>query len=157
MRRAFLTTILAAFLLLGIYSCENNEEKIENKENTLSISDFTHSNCKPNTKSLFGKEYLELEAEDKFLKVKHINATFNCCPSKLLVNSKISNDTITINEDEKDGVCNCICTYDLDYKIGTLEYGKYHIILNKMNSVFYEFDLDFNSETNEVVNINKPY
>lgn len=141
----------ALFLLLGI-SCEHEQDK----GSTFGIKDFSYSDCKTETKFVSSKEKEHVRftaVASKYLAVEHINSEFNCCPGKLEVNTFISNDTIVVNETEKEQGCKCICPYDLKYKIGVLEHGKYHVILKKMNSKFAEFDLKFDESTNETVNI----
>ncbi len=153
--RLLITTILASFLFIGIVGCDDKEEKSNEQSIFTGVKDLSHTECKAETKAFLGKEYLNLKAEGKYLAVEHINAVFNCCPGELSVTSKVSNDTIFINETEKEAGCKCICPYDLNYKVGALEYGKYHVILSQMdaNTILVEFDLNFNSETTETINI----
>ncbi len=146
-----ITFLVALFLSVGIWGCEDKEEN--KNDNIYEITDFSYTECKPQTKSDYPKEYLELKSEGKYLKIKHINAEFNCCPEELLINSKISNDTIFVYQDEKISGCNCVCRYDLNYKVGTLKYKTYHFVLNHMNSVLMEFDLDFDTKLNKVITI----
>ncbi len=144
-----------ALLVLATMSCNKEENKtIITKQGKLNVKNLSYGDCKSNSLKSTKKEYLELIADGKYLKIKHVNSVFNCCPGEISVNSKISNDTIFIDENEKEHACNCICNYDLNYKIGTLEYGKYTVILNKLHTPFIKFYLDFNPNTNKIININ---
>ncbi|MBN2521786.1 MAG: hypothetical protein JXB24_00850 [Bacteroidales bacterium] len=51
------------------------------------------------------------------LLVKHVNAGFNCCPDSLYCIISVDGDTIVIEEFEKDGLCDCLCLFDLDIKL----------------------------------------
>ncbi len=140
-----------ALWLVAATSCSKEEVKFDGH---ISVADLSHSDCKHNTQKSAEKEYLKLKANGQYLEIEHINSEFNCCPGKIFVDSKISNDTIFIDENETEHICDCICKYDLTYKLGILGYRKYHIILKKMNWTVAKFDLDFNSSTNEMIYIN---
>jgi parallel beta-helix repeat protein len=60
------------------------------------------------------------------LLLKHVNATFNCCP-EIETQVTITENTITIQEIEIEGLCDCNCTYDLDFQISSLPAGEYTI------------------------------
>ncbi len=76
----------------------------------------------PNTKDCIAYAYYE----GNILLLKHINAGFNCCPD-IDVDIVIENSTIIINEVEIEGLCDCLCLFDLDYEIKNLEPGTYTI------------------------------
>ena len=59
--------------------------------------------------------------------LKHINTGFNCCPEILYVTVYVVNDTITIEEDEKEQLCLCRCLYDIDMEIHDILPGEYHV------------------------------
>lgn len=65
------------------------------------------------------------------LSLKHINAAFNCCPEEIITDISINNDTIRIAEDEKNGLCDCICLFDLQYELRNIEPGDYTIIFEE--------------------------
>lgn len=157
-----LLPLITLLLLIGGMGCE----KSGNTTNTFQLTDFSYVGCKETTdganspKSSNGvladeQEYIMYKAVNPtYLEVQHINAVFNCCPGKLIAESAISNDTIKIMEDESEHSCDCICKYDLHFKIGPLNYKKYHIVLYKSNRNYAEFDLDFNITTDGVFTIN---
>ncbi len=137
----FKTLILSLLLSLGVVGCDDKNEKPNEQTVFTGAKDLSHTDCKTATKSSERKEYLELSEADKYLAIKHINAVFNCCPGELLVTSEVRNDTIFINETEKEAGCKCICPYDLEYKVGALDYGKYHVILSDSKSYKVKFSL----------------
>ena len=60
------------------------------------------------------------------LLLKHVNAGFNCCPV-MNNNIFIEGDTIIVMEVETEGLCDCICLFDLDYEVINLPPGIYMI------------------------------
>ncbi len=105
MKKLILFSALA-LLLSAMGGCEKDEKKTAKREGKLEIKKFSHTDCQGSpyyVESNIQKrkeEYLELKADRNYLKVKHINALFNCCPGSIRVTSKISNDTIYIREKE---------------------------------------------------------
>ena len=65
----------------------------------------------------------------KKMAVKHLNAGFNCCPDSLYCNIRLSNDTIIVQEFEKNNYCKCDCLYDLDIEISGVDAKKYQLRL----------------------------
>ena len=61
------------------------------------------------------------------LRLKHVNAGFNCCPGTVSADIEISDDTIRIEESESSSLCDCSCLYDLSYEIAALASGVYRI------------------------------
>ena len=62
--------------------------------------------------------------------LKHQNAGFNCCP-EIAINITIISSTITIKEIELTGLCNCLCLFDLDYRILNLPPAIYTITVEE--------------------------
>lgn len=50
------------------------------------------------------------------LLLTHINSGFNCCPDSVFSDITINDATIHIQEYEKDGLCDCLCLFDLEYR-----------------------------------------
>ncbi len=65
--------------------------------------------------------------EGGILKLNHINAGFNCCPEQIVVDIQVVGDTILIEESEINGMCFCLCLFDLEMQINYLEPGEYLI------------------------------
>ena len=65
------------------------------------------------------------------LSITHVNSAFNCCPKEILVNASVSGDTIVIVERESEGLCDCICLYDLDIEVLNLIPSKYTVVIKE--------------------------
>jgi len=61
------------------------------------------------------------------LDLTHVNAVLNCCPI-LNMTISVEADTITIVE-TPDGVCDCTCPFDIDYRVEDLPPGQYRIVV----------------------------
>ncbi|MCX6830263.1 MAG: dockerin type I domain-containing protein [candidate division Zixibacteria bacterium] len=60
--------------------------------------------------------------------LKHINALFNCCPL-FIANVYIQGNEIIVEEFDSldNGGCDCVCPFDMDYRIDNLPAGQYTI------------------------------
>jgi hypothetical protein len=67
------------------------------------------------------------------LLLTHVNAAFNCCPTRLVGIVTFPGDTIRVKESEipEGGVCDCSCLYDLDFRITGLPPGIYHVVFDE--------------------------
>jgi len=66
----------------------------------------------------------------RLLRLRHINAGFNCCPGTLSADIDIAGGTIRIAERESSSLCDCNCLYDLTYEIAPLTPGRYRIVVH---------------------------
>jgi len=73
-------------------------------------------------------ECARFEFDGLTLAIDHINAGFNCCPGEILSSVEISGRTILIEEDESEGLCDCLCLFDTYYEIEGLEPDVYTVI-----------------------------
>lgn len=151
MRKTFFFFIINLFFISILLICIGCEKEREKPPVKAIISNISHKGCKDmSTRSTtFEGEYIAYKTVDKnYLSFKHVNAEFNCCPEKLLVDFTVKNNIITITEKEKVAGCKCLCNYDLSYTIGALPYGKYEIVIHK-NEVqeFARFTIDFSANT----------
>lgn len=138
-------------LMIAFGSC-----KKEFPNDPLAITDLSASDCKTKGSSVkaTGEEYISLQTvNDFYLLFSHINSIFNCHPGQITISLEISADTIKINEDETEAGANCICPYDIKFKIGPLKYGTYIIIFQKGGLTFKEYSLDYKKTTNVKVDI----
>jgi len=71
----------------------------------------------------------QYDAEEKKLYLKHVNAGFNCCPGVLSATISVSENIITIAENEEAAQCHCNCLYDLTFVIMDLDPGAYRIVM----------------------------
>ena len=80
---------------------------------------------------------------------------FNCSPDKLITDVAINGFTIEINENKEGYGANCLCLYDLNYKIGPIAHGKHTVILNKMGAEYYRFSIDYTTSVDTTIFIKK--
>ncbi|MDP3180538.1 MAG: hypothetical protein Q8M67_01845 [Bacteroidota bacterium] len=121
------------FLSVMIFSCSSENENP--KELDLTIRLLGNPQCVYLKSSSELSEIPELQScieyaydhdADKLM-LKHIHAGFNCCPESLGCTVLFRNDTIIIEEFEKQMGCKCNCLYDLDLEVAGVEPGKYYI------------------------------
>jgi hypothetical protein len=85
------------------------------------------------------------------LLLEHVNAGFNCCPDDILADISIQGSVITIEEDESlepGGGCDCLCLFDVGYRIDNLPPGEYTIRVYGMyllGAEILEFSVDLAS------------
>jgi hypothetical protein len=65
--------------------------------------------------------------EGDSLILKHVNASFNCCPKGFRTEVKVAGDTIIISEYENESICDCNCLFDLDYYVVGITKGTWWI------------------------------
>jgi len=142
------STILFLFGIIFLMAFSCKKDNVDNKN--LQIKDYNCSDCKSSSNRFEVVEYLEYSTvEENFLSVKHINALFNCSPGKITASIKIEGSNLIITEDEESSIADCVCRYDINYKIGPLKYGQYQFILKKGENLTYlNFPITFNSSTN---------
>jgi hypothetical protein len=61
------------------------------------------------------------------LRLKHVNAGFNCCPGTITADILTLGDEIRIKEKESSSLCDCNCLYDIDYEFVYVSPGIYRI------------------------------
>ncbi|MDD2622192.1 MAG: hypothetical protein WC142_03960 [Bacteroidales bacterium] len=116
------------FIAIIAHSCgEEGEEK--RMQASLSSNEICKNNLKsadetPDSISCVEYQYNETT---KTLTLVHINAGFNCCPGKLSCEVSFQNDTLRVEEFEKEASCHCCCLYDLNIAIKNIEKKSYHI------------------------------
>lgn len=88
----------------------------------------------------------------------HINACFNCCPDSLYCSVSLRNDTITIQEFEKNALCDCLCLFDLEIKIEGIESKTYFLKVIEpyveINELSFKVDLVHDQEGSHCVTRN---
>ena len=158
-------TILKILLLSSLFgmlsmSC-GKESNSAVKSHSFGVINFKNSSCKSSHKTILANnqagdsETMQIKSENGNWNVKHINAMFNCDPGKLTATGDTSGFTININENEEKHDENCLCLYDLSYKVGPIAHGKYTVILNKMGSEYFRFSIDYTSSVDTTIFIKK--
>jgi hypothetical protein len=93
------------------------------------------SDCKdmptgiPTVSASFDQDCLEYwYVGGNVLGLRHVNAGFNCCPT-IDTHIHVVGDTITIEEIEIEGLCACLCLFDVEYEIQGLPPAVYHVVV----------------------------
>jgi len=134
-----------AILTLGMMtSCSSDDEKQKDVEFGTELTYI--SDCKSTQAPTLSNgavsydEYITFTATtDKYLNIKHVNHLLSCCFGNINVKSSIDNDIITIQIIADGQECNCVCPYDMEYKIGPLEEKTYVVSINGFNSFTINF------------------
>ena len=156
--------LLFAFFFMA--SCEKtNDESLPKEEIQGGL--IKHSDCKSFSNEKSSEVAADVSQADYFydtltnnLTLNHLNAGFNCCPSKLSCDFSIMNDTIFIEEKEEfnnDLACSCNCLYDLEILITGVEAKKYIVKFIEPRysgdeKLIFEIDLTENKEGSYSVN-----
>ena len=146
---------LFIYLLLLITVALNSCKK-EFPDDPLSLDKLSISDCKTEGNNTNGTypEYITIKTvNDYYLLFSHINSIFNCEPGKITVSVEIRSDTISVNEAEESSLANCICPYDLEFRLGPLEYGIYPVRFQKGGLTFIEYSLNYNKSTDVKIDI----
>lgn len=85
----------------------------------------------------------EFDGENTLL-IKHSNAVFNCCPENIVANIEFIGHIIYIEEREINGICNCLCHYDLYYRLDNITPGVYTIRIKYAGRIL-EYSINLNS------------
>jgi len=118
-----ISLVFLLFALIGA-SCQDQEELPPLEDKQLTVSEISTQGCKHNLKSNDIERYVELKAEgENKLRVKFINATLNC--AGLDTTYAMINDGILRVTFIDYNWANCICNFDLECVIDSMEQRKY--------------------------------
>ena len=149
MKHHFFYSLL--FFAIAFTSC-----KKEFPDDPLAINELSVSDCKTKgeNSTAADPEYITIKTvDDYYLKFSHINSILNCEPGKITVSIEIKSDTISVNETEESSLANCVCPYDIEFRLGPLEYGIYPVKFQKGGLTFKEYSLNYNKSTNVRIDI----
>jgi len=74
------------------------------------------------------QECVEYEYDGQsVLRLKHVNAGFNCCPGTIAADIQVEGGAIRVRESESSSLCDCDCLYDLDYEFTGVTPGYWRI------------------------------
>lgn len=131
-------------MVMLLYGCS--------KENSIGITDFTVTGCKNNQKSLKtdsisdDKEMIELKAlKNGYLSFKQINTYFNC-EARVTADASLQDTIITVSETEPIPSSNCLCPYDLSFKLGPLSEGTYYCIITRGKAEYTHFTINYHAD-----------
>lgn len=130
--------------------------KKEFPDEPFTLMDLVVGECKAKGNDAKGseQEYLIIRTvDDYYIQVNHFNSLFSCEPGEISVSVEITGDTITLNENESMSQTNCVCPYDIEFRLGPLDYGDYFMIFQKAGWTFKEYTVDFRKSTDIEIDI----
>jgi len=129
--------MLCLLLAMTISACGNGNEEEQN-ESFFQVRNIYNSGCKDNSMAkstnsfVQEKETLVITGIGKgWIRVEHKNTLFNCCSDKVMVDISQEGNTITVNEEDNDQSCNCVCPFDVEFEVGSMEKSTYTLIIKK--------------------------
>lgn len=99
------------------------------------------------------KTYVSFLYKNGSVVLTHLNAAFNCCPSKIDALVEINGSTIIVREEETfgAGICECNCLYDLEIELSNIDPKMYTVEIIEPYVTTYddpiEIDIDFSATT----------
>ena len=120
--------------LMALAGCTNDADNPVSHQNEIGLKNFSNTGCKGNGVRTRSDENGKKEVfsysciHEGYLYVTHQNAMFNCCPKGLGAKISVEDNLLKVIEYESDGLCDCLCPFDLSYEIGPLVEGKSYII-----------------------------
>jgi hypothetical protein len=95
------------------------------------------------------------------LRLRHINAGFNCCPGEITAEITFNGNIISITEIEQQQACRCLCLFDLDYEMINLPPGRYTIRVvepyREENDQLMEFAVELSSANSGTFCLERTY
>lgn len=118
-----LSVVSLLFALIGA-SCQDEEELPSLKDKQLTVSEIKTQGCKDNLKSTDVERYIELKAEgENQLRIKFVNAILNCAGLDTTY-AMIDDGTLRVTFVDYNWA-NCVCNFDLECVIDSMEQRKY--------------------------------
>ncbi len=130
MRNLHAVFLIAAVTFIFLAACHHEKSPVTSD---ITGSVTHHTDCIP-----FQADNLKFTEPDTFscvqysydpanfiLSLQHFNAGFSCCPEEIYCEIFTSNDTIIIQEFEKEPGCYCLCLFDLDIEVNNVDQNKY--------------------------------
>jgi hypothetical protein len=144
------TTKLIIFFLIECMffsNCEKNDE--------FALKDFSQSECKSSLKSSSPERiHLKMIKKDLLL-IEHLD-TYFCCldPGVTLEASIVNGNHILVNEMDKLCIVDCICKYDLTFKLSGIKNGENTISILRGSLEKFSCTLNLTSRTDTTILIN---
>jgi hypothetical protein len=140
-------------VMLGA-GCEKEEDKLQPlKDKVLTIVEMNSNGCKESLKSNEIEQYIELKAEgEDHLRLIFINATINCAGLDTAFAS--IQDTILKVSFIEDPSADCVCNYDLECVINSMEKRKYNVeVYVNSDEPKANFEFTYSSKLNSKISI----
>lgn len=121
------------WIVCGLLALAGCTDTADNPARTIELKNFSNTGCKNDhvrTRSdNTNKEVFNYSCiHEGYLYVTHQNAIFNCCPIGLGAKISVEDNLLKVVEYESDGLCDCMCPFDLSYEVGPLVEGKTYIL-----------------------------
>lgn len=121
------------WIVCGLLMLAGCTDTADNSARTIELKNFSNTGCKNDhvrTRSdNTNKEVFNYSCiHEGYLYVTHQNAIFNCCPIGLGAKISVEDNLLKVVEYESDGLCDCMCPFDLSYEVGPLVEGKTYIL-----------------------------
>ncbi|MCL5990633.1 MAG: hypothetical protein M1419_00840 [Bacteroidetes bacterium] len=140
------------FSYIFFSGCEKTNNPVNSNPNgtLVKYSDCKNAVLSDSTSNNFDCIEYSYDNDRGVLKLKHINAGFNCCPAKITAAISINNDAVIIIEKEQEAGCHCNCLFDIDYEIKNLSSFSFRIMVvepyRPVEEQVLEFDVDLKSQ-----------
>ena len=145
-----ISLVFLLFALIGV-SCQDQEELPPLEDKQLTVSEISTQGCKHNLKSNDIERYVELKAEgENKLRVKFINATLNCAGLDTTY-AMIRDGILSVTFIDYNWA-NCICNYDLECVIDSMEKRKYNATVSAGGKVT-TFTFNYSKSLNSIIEI----
>ncbi len=159
--------LITLMLLILLISCTKEKDAKETLNfegqltNSTTCKNFAIKSGSDFTADTISKIEYDYNSATHVLKLKHVNAGFNCCPGLLSAQVTLSEEIISITEQEEEALCHCNCLYDLNFEITRVAQEKYKInfiepYAENMPKLEFEINLLQNTEGSFAV-IRKTY
>lgn len=125
--------LFLAGLALILTGCKSSDEPVAEAVGRLLNYEGCKSSpaCDPSALAAARQDCLEYSYDGATLRLKHVNAGFNCCPGEISAMIRVTGNAITISEMEAMAGCYCKCLFDINYLIENLPPGQYTILVDE--------------------------
>jgi len=129
--RNYRDQLLFACMIIVFLGCCSPYEKQETSSDIF--VHLTYGDCKEfsaeQSVAVAHQDCVEVFAGLNEVRIKHVNAAFNCCPGTINAYVRLENQVILVHESETEAGCDCQCLYDLNYSLQGLKPGTYSLVV----------------------------
>ena len=156
MVRSVIHTLAILALCMVMVACEEEQLPPSDADPEISGNLVRVEGCKTSfTKDAAGSNSscmrFEYDAATRLLKLRHVNAGFNCCPEEIKADIAVEKGVIRIVESEVGPNCRCNCLFDLYMEVEEVPATVFIVTVeeplrNEKEKVI-EFTIDLRTET----------